>query len=203
MEEYINFKFIVKSVWKKFYIVIFLGIVGFLVGYLYNQSLPITTNYNATAKIYVRPNYDNKNDTSYDTLIATDKIAQAYAELVKSRVVLEKVAPKLSFQIDTQDLMNRLTANPINNQSIITIGFVDANQDKAIEIVKTVYTVFLEDEAGLHVNNTSVIDTGSVSKISNSKRSIKYATMFTCVSILIGIIIAYGIEIYKTGKKHK
>lgn len=203
MEEYINFKFIVKSVWRKFYIVTFLGIIGFVVGYLYNQSLPITTTYNATAKIYVKPNYDNKNDTSQDTLLATNQLAHTYAKLIKSRVVLENVAKDLSFSLDIQNLIDDLEVTSSIDNPIITIGYTAEVQEQAIEIIEKTYQAFLEDKAALEIENVSIIDKGSVYKKDTSLRSSKYAIMFTCVSTIIGIIIAFGLEILHNDKKSK
>lgn len=203
MEEYINFKFIVKSVWKRFYIVVFLTIVGFLVGYLYNQSLPITTVYQASAKIYVKPNYSNKNDTSHDTLMATNQIAKTYAELIKSRAVLEQVTKELSFSINTQDLIDHIVVTSSIDNPIITINYTTEIKEQSIEIVEKTYQAFLEDQIDLSITNAFVIDKGSLHKIDTSSRSSKYAIMFTCISIIVGIIITFGLEILHSDKKKK
>lgn len=201
MEEYINFKFVLKSIWKKFYVVIFFMVVGFLVGYLYNESLPIKISYNATAKIYVKPDYSNQQDNSYDTLMSTDKIAQTYAELIKSRSVLEQVSNVLSFPLDAQSLMNRLVVVPPTNTPIIVIGITDENREHSVEIIEKVYTKFLEDHSDLGIKNAYIIDSCTVYTNETSLRSSKHAIMFTCAGAFAGIIIAYGVEVLGKSKK--
>lgn len=201
MENYIDFKFIMKSIWKRFYIVVILTILGGLIGFFYNRSLQITTMYEATSKIYVNPDPLVQQESIYDGLLANEKMTQNYVEIIKSKLVLEKASQQLSFETKLDDVMARVVVASIPSTSVIEIHFSDTNKDHALEMVKEVYQAFLN--SNLDVENIKILDSGSVRVIQTNPRSKKYILLTTCCGILVGCVLAYGVEVLIDSKKRK
>lgn len=203
MEEYVDFKFIFKSLYKRFYIIIILLVLGVGISFAYNRNLLTHNKFNATSQLYVKPNYFLVPDNSYDAILATEKITKNYVEIIKSRIILEQVQKDLSFDITLEKLMSNITVTLSPEASIINVGYSNENQDNALEVVKKITNIFLNNDNDLDIDtgNIIILDEGTIkeSKNFNNKKNI---IVGLSLGLFFGCIIAYCLEIINT-KKNK
>ena len=77
------------------------------------------------------------------TLNYNQKLVATYSELVKSNLVLEKVASKYGYE-NTASLKDKVKVGNIDETEILTISVTDADKEKAANVANEIATVFAE-----------------------------------------------------------
>lgn len=151
------------------------------------------------AVIIQKPMY-NSNTTvilggSSETITQNDitinkNLVNTYAEIVKSRRVLEQVINKLSLDLSYNELNSSITVEPINNTEIIKIIVNSDDSLEAMNIANCTADYFTKEIKDLYnMNNVSILDSAIESKNPYNINIIKQL----CIYLMLGTIIATGI----------
>ena len=202
MEQTINFKQILMAILKRIYIVIIFTVIGFLVGYFYNNSKEIITYYDVNASLYLKPEIVESDD-NFEQITTIEKMSLTYAELLKSKIVIDKVIENLNLDSYYTDIRNNLTVTVIPGTSVINIIHTGNDKDKAMKFVKELCKTFTEDEAELGVDGLQIINDGNVTNRTISQKNNRYIVSATAFGLILGIVSAYGMELYFPKKSKK
>ena len=117
-------------------------------------------------------------------------LVNTYAEIVKSRRVLEQVINDLSLDLSYTELNNSIKVEPINNTEIIKI-IVDSDDSLvAMNIANSTANYFTKEIKELYnMNNVSILDGAIEASHPYNINIIKQL----CIYIILGTVTAFGI----------
>jgi capsular polysaccharide biosynthesis protein len=136
---------------------VFFGLVG-----LFISKFVMHPVYDSTTKIYILNKEENQTVTYSDVQIST-QLTQDYAELIKSRYVLEEVVQRLNL-IDKnyEDLSKVLKVDTPSDTRIVAITARDEDPLMAMQIANCIREVASE-----HITNVMDIDAINVAETAN------------------------------------
>ena len=86
-------------------------------------------------------------------------LVDTYAEIVKSRRVLDQVINELKLDTTYEELHDKITVTALNNTEIIKITVNDADAKKAMNIANVTASYFTDEIVDLYnMNNVNVLD---------------------------------------------
>ena len=136
---------------------VFFGLAG-----LFISKFLIHPVYDSTTKIYILNKEENQTVTYSDVQIST-QLTQDYAELIKSRYVLEEVIQRLNLvDIDYEDLSKVLKVDTPSDTRIVAITARDDDPLMAMQIANCIREVASE-----HITNVMDIDAINVAETAN------------------------------------
>lgn len=125
------------------------------------------------------------------TLNYNQKLVATYSELVKSNLVLEKVASKYGYE-NTASLKDKVKVGNIDETEILTISVTDADKEKAADVANEIATVFAEViEEKYGQENVTQFDVATVSENPSNNTTLRDAGIAGFVGLFLVIAIAF------------
>lgn len=187
MEE-IDLKELFLFVKDKIGLLITITVSVCLLGCIYGLFIQ-TPMYSSYTTVILSGNETSGSITQSD--IALNKnLVDTYAEIVKSRRVLEQVISDLDLDITYEKLSEKISVTALNNTEIIKISVNDKDAIKAKNIANVTANYFTKEVVKLYnMNNVDILDEAIESEkpynINISKQIIIY--------FMIGLVLACGV----------
>lgn len=163
-----------------------LGVVSIM-----GTMLFITPQYESTTKIMVLNKQNSDTLTNADMQTST-QLTKDYAELIKSRTVLEGVIAQLNLDLSYGSLLGKLSVSTSTDSRIVTIKVSDPDPYTACEMANAI-----RDMAAQHIKNVMDIEAVNVVDSANipSDKSSPSLAKNGMVGGMLGVILAMGIII--------
>ena len=117
-------------------------------------------------------------------------LVNTYAEIVKSRRVLEQVISELNLDLTYEELSSKISVSAVNNTEIIKISVNDADGIKAKNIANITANYFTKEIIDLYnMNNVDILDEAIEAKKPYNINVIKQVIIY----FMLGFILAAGI----------
>ena len=117
-------------------------------------------------------------------------LVNTYAEIVKSRRVLQQVIKELSLDLNYTELHSSITVEPVSNTEIIKIIVNSDDSLEAMNIANSTANHFSKEVKELYnMNNVSILD----SAIEASKPYNINIPKQLCIYLILGTVTAFGI----------
>lgn len=156
MEE-INLKELFDYFIDKIKYIIIATLVCCLIGGIYTKFLTIPM-YKSSTTVILGSNQEGTGITQSDISI-NNNLVSTYAEIIKSRKVLEQVQKELNESYTYKELANEISVSSINNTQIIRITVEDNNAVNAKIIANLVAKVFTAEVPDLYnLDNVHILD---------------------------------------------
>lgn len=228
MEE-IDLKELFEFIKKKIGLLITITVVICLLGCIYGLFIQ-KPMYKSYTTIILGGNETTSSQTITQSDITLNKnLVDTYAEIVKSRRVLEQVIAELDLEETYEELSNKISVSSVNNTEIIKITVVDSNPIEAKNVANVTANFFSKEVVKLYnMNNVNVLDEANEANepynINIPKQVIIYFFIGIIIALSILFIIFYfdrtiksveqveqkiklpilgGVEEYKKGGKRK
>lgn len=228
MEE-IDLKELFEFIKKKIGLLITITVVICLLGCIYGLFIQ-KPMYKSYTTIILGGNETTSSQTITQSDITLNKnLVDTYAEIVKSRRVLEQVIAELDLEETYEELSNKISVSAVNNTEIIKITVVDSNPIEAKNVANVTANFFSKEVVKLYnMNNVNVLDEANEANepynINIPKQVIIYFFIGIIIALSILFIIFYfdrtiksveqveqkiklpilgGVEEYKKGGKRK
>lgn len=178
--------------WLLLIVTIAAGVAGYCIA-----RFAIPEQYESTTKIYVL-NTKDENTNTYTDLQVGASLTKDYAELIKSRTVLEGVIDKLSLPLDYDTLVDKVDVTTPSDTRIVAITVTDHDPQLAQRIANEVRT-----EASDHIQKVMAIDAVNVVEKANlpteksAPSNTKWAAIFALVALLgtaVVIVVRYVVD---------
>jgi capsular polysaccharide biosynthesis protein len=98
--------------------------------------------YQASTTLLINEAPNTNAGTDYNSVLASERIAQTYAQLLTQRMVSEQVLPTLPYSLTTDELKNKIGVNVVQNTQLIKVTAEDPNPLIASWIANNVAHVF-------------------------------------------------------------
>lgn len=167
------------------FLIISAGVFFALAG-LFISKFVLHPVYDSTTKIYILNKEENQNVTYSDVQIST-QLTQDYAELIKSRYVLEEVIQRLNLvDMNYDDLADVLKVDTPSDTRIVAITARDEDPLMAMQIANCIREVASE-----HITNVMDIDAINVAETANvpTKKSGPGVVRWTVISGFLGAVV--------------
>lgn len=181
----INLGELFAVLWGRAFLIISAGVFFALSGFFLSKFV-LHPEYESTTKIYILNKEENQTVTYSDVQIST-QLTQDYAELIKSRYVLEEVIQRLNL-IDTtyDDLIDVLKVDTPSDTRIVAITAKDEDPLMAMKIANCIREVASE-----HITNVMDIDAINVAETANvpTKKASPSVVRWTIISGFLGVVL--------------
>ncbi len=172
----------------KLHILILALILG-AVSMFFLSVVLLPCKFESTTSIYVLNKQDN-NVVTYSDLQTGTQLTKDYAELVKSRSVMEKVISQLKLnesyedmeKVDSDGLAEMVTVDNATDTRIISITVTDTNPARAQDIANAV-----REAAAVHI--TSVMDIEAVNVVDYAEMPMEPVSPDIIKNVLIGALV--------------
>ena len=189
MEE-IDLKELFEFIKSKIYSLLIIMIAVCLVGSIYGLFIQ-KPMYNSYTTVILGSNESANNSaiTQSDLTLAKN-LVDTYAEIVKSRRVLDQVITELKLDLTYEELHDKITVTALNNTEIIKISVADPDAIEAKNIANVTANYFTEEVVNLYnMNNVNILDKAIEADKPYNINVIKQVVIY----LIIGFIIGAGI----------
>lgn len=139
--------------------------------------------------------YQTENKLEMSDLMLNQKLVATYGQLIKSRVVSDKVIKNLDLQISYNDFINKVKVNLVKDTEIIQIQVTDTDPELATRIANETAKVFMDSvKTIMHVENVQVIDKAQVPENSISPRPMLNMAIAGVLGVMLGVFFAFLVE---------
>lgn len=203
MEE-INLKELFRYILAKFYIVSLIFAATVSIGTIFTLSTK-TPMYNSTTKMVLTLEQGSANEVSSSDIALFNNLVKTYAEIAKSRSVMERVVANLKLNTTAEGLANRVTATSVANTHIINITVADEDNERARVIADEVAKEFKEEIATIYkMKNIQVVDKAQVSgkpfNLDMKKTTVRYAVVGMVLGVVVVLLMFYFDNTVKNSK---
>lgn len=120
-------------------------------------------------------------------LSLSKSLVDTYAEIVKSRRVLEQVIEELNLDTTYEKLSNKISVTSVNNTEIIKIIVTDTDPTEAKNIANVTANYFTKEVVDLYkVNNVNVLDEANTTNIPYNINVAKQIIIYLFIGFIIG-----------------
>lgn len=167
------------------FLIISAGIFFALSG-LFLSKFVIPPKYESTTKIYILNKEENQTVTYSDVQIST-QLTQDYAELIKSRRVLEEVIQRVHLtDVEYEDLYDVLRVDTPSDTRIVAITVKDKDPLMAMKIANCIREVASE-----HITDVMDIDAINIAETANvpTDKASPSVAKWTVIAGLVGAVV--------------
>lgn len=150
---------------SKMWLIVLVGILTAAVGFALSAFL-IAPTFESTSKIYIL-NKQQENTVTYSDVQLGTQLTKDYAQLITSRLVLEKVIEDLNLAETDEDMnyeamLKKVEVTTPTDTRILSITVTDHNPVMAMEIANCV-----REAAAIHIKNVMDIEAVNVVETAN------------------------------------
>ena len=188
MEE-IDLKELFQFMKSKIFTLIVITVAICLIGSIYGLFIqkPMYSSY-TTVILGSNESTTNVGITQNDLTLAKS-LVDTYAEIVKSRRVLDQVIDELKLDMSYEELAGKITVTALNNTEIIKISVIDRDAIKAKNVANVTANYFTEEIVNLYnVNNVNILDKATENDVPYNINIPKQLILY----FMIGFIVAVG-----------
>ena len=188
MEE-IDLKELFQFLKSKIFTLTIITVTICLIGSIYGLFIqkPMYSSY-TTVILGSNESTTNVGITQNDLTLAKS-LVDTYAEIVKSRRVLDQVINELKLDMSYEELADKITVTALNNTEIIKISVIDRDAIKAKNVANVTANYFTEEIVNLYnVNNVNILDKATENDVPYNINVPKQLVLY----FMIGFIVAVG-----------
>lgn len=132
----------------------------------------------------------NESTITQSDINLNKNLVNTYAEIVKSRRVLEQVIDELNLEITYEQLAGKISVSAVNNTEIIKISVNDADAIKAKNIANITANYFANEVVDLYnMNNVDILDEAIEANAPYNINVVKQLIIY----FMLGLVLAAGI----------
>lgn len=197
-EETIELRQLLTILWDRKWLIAIITLVCLLAGTVYSLYF-VTPMYRSETTLMVNGSKGaNVADiaASFDlgSINLSQKLVVTYGEIVKSRIVLDQVIQRLELDMDYDQLLKKITSQPVGSTEILKISVIDENPETAALIANNTADVFVKEVIRiLKVNNVETIDTALPKFIPYNVKTALNIAISLVLGLMLGVFIAFGL----------
>ena len=186
LKDEIKIMDIVDMLMRRWWIIFISMIIVSIMAFVYTEVF-ITPKFKSEGTLYVNSTKEQVDQTmTINTINASQKMVNTYAEILKMRTFLEDVASDVDDKYSVKELQNMITISAVNETEIMNISVLSADPDDSYLIAHSIL-MRAPDEL------IRVVEAGSVKLLDDAKKNTVAVSpnlrQNTMIGALLGIII--------------
>lgn len=186
MNEQLSIMNVVDMLLKKWYVLFIAAIIGGLCSYIFTD-LFIQPKYSAGTTLYVNASTKKTEEVSSSNIAASQQLVNTYAEILKARDFLDKIARDLDGKYTSNEIKSMLTMTSVNKTEVLSVVVKGTNKDDVYKIAQR-----LADYSTDELKN--VVGAGSVTILESPlepKNPVSpNVRANTLIGVLLGLLLA-------------
>lgn len=135
------------------------------------------------------------NQLEYNDLLLNQRLVSTYGEIVKSRVVTDKVIENLGLDMSFSDFGKKVSVSLVKDTEIIKLIVTDEDPILAATIANETAEVFMESVKDIMmVENIQIIDEAQVPKKPISPRPKLNMAIAGILGLMVGVFLSFLLE---------
>lgn len=187
MTEEIDLRSILSVLRRRIWMILLIPILAALTAALLSIYV-LHPTYSASTTLWVI-----KQETAtldYNTLLTNRNLVKTYAEVAKSRAVIDEVVQKLALPFTAEQMQKRLSVTPVRDTEIIQISITDSDPSRSAAIADAVAASFMDQLANyIKLENVRVVDRARIPVDPIKPRPV----LNTAIAGVLGGMVAVGI----------
>jgi non-specific protein-tyrosine kinase len=138
--------------WHWAWLLVLLTVLGGAAAFIISKrTVPV---YQASTRLLINEAPATKS-TDYASVLASERLARTYSELLTTKPVLDNVISRLGISISEQDLRSAIRVNLLRDTQLIDVSVEDTNPGRAAEVANAIVDVFSEQNQALQTSRFS------------------------------------------------
>lgn len=134
----------------------------------------------------------NTQDITNDDVLANQKLALTYGEIIKSRTVLDKVINNLNIDTDVKKLSNDIRVTTLTDTQIINVSVREDNPKLANNIANEIASVFTSELSRImKTDNVEIIDKSVIPDKPVKPNKIMNTIIGAIIGLILGLIVTF------------
>ncbi|WP_430535368.1 Wzz/FepE/Etk N-terminal domain-containing protein [Listeria rocourtiae] len=180
---------ILKIIKKNSWFILLILVIS-LSGMFAVANFVITPQYKATNQILVVQNTDKEDSNVQNSEVQANlQMVNTYSAMIKSPLVLDKVAENLDGQYTSGELSKKIVTSNDQNSQVLNIHVEDPNQATAAKIANETASVFKETLPVI-MRDKAVTDMSQAKIVDNARPVTPNNKMLYVLSLVAGIVFA-------------
>ena len=176
--------YLLKSKWKEIFLAL---LVGALIFGAYHTFL-VKPSYQADASIYIT---NTESALSFSDLQLSSALTDDYANIIKSRTVLNRVIEELDLNLDYRALNSLVSVTNPDNSHIITITVSCGDMELCRDIANSLMNIGLERiYQVIGSSEPTIIDFSEAESVEEITPSL---TKYLAMGLILGMVLACGL----------
>lgn len=191
MEETIGLKEVFKTLKKRLLLIVLITVAAGLISSLVNYFV-LTPIYQASTQILINQTKSNQTVYNSNEVQTNLQLINTYNVIIKSPVILDKVADELKLGLTAQQLNNEITVASEKNSQVVNISVQDTDPRQAALIANKTAEVFQKEISNImKVDNVSILAKATVS---NNPAPIKPKPLLNiALALVVGLFVSAGL----------
>lgn len=185
----IDFLHIVKSVWRRIWVLILVAVIGGTAGFLYSTFM-ITPQYSSSIMLYVNNSSFSLGSSNFSIssseLTAAQSLVKTYSVLLKNKTTLNEVIEKADIDLDYTELYQMIETGAVKETEVLEVKVTADDPYLAADIANTIAEV-LPDKIATIIKGSSmeIVDLA----VPNTQKVSPNITRNTEIGLLLGAIL--------------
>ena len=186
--ETIDIKEMLNYFKNKISLIILITLLIGIVGCLYGIFIEVPLYKSSSTIVLVSDN----SELTYNEVSLNKNLVSTYAEIVKSKRILNQVKNNLNLDYSYGDLYNKIEVTSVTNTEIIKITVTDTNKKNAKKIANETAKVFEDEIPELYsISNVNILDEAEEATTASNINIPKQTILFLMVGLVLGLGLVF------------
>lgn len=186
--ETIDIKEMLNYFKNKISLIILITLLIGIVGCLYGIFIEVPLYKSSSTIVLVSDN----SELTYNEVSLNKNLVSTYAEIVKSKRILNQVKNNLNLDYSYGDLYNKIEVSSVTNTEIIKITVTDTNKKNAKKIANETAKVFEDEIPELYsISNVNILDSAEEATTASNINIPKQTILFLMVGLVLGLGLVF------------
>jgi non-specific protein-tyrosine kinase len=140
-QEGIELHWIFAVIRRQIWLIVGCTLLAMVVAFIVTST--ISSTYEATATLLIQPAQDTRTN-EYNVLVAGERLALTYSEMLKGRVVLDTVISQNKLDETADSLARKITAQPVRDTQLIRLTIKDTSPAQAAFLANAIAEAFIK-----------------------------------------------------------
>ncbi len=164
-------------------------ILGSIYGFLIQKPM-----YQSYTTVILGSSTTTSSGITQNDVTLNKNLVSTYAEIVKSKRVLNQVIDELELDIDYETLAKEISVSSVNETEIIKITVSDKDAVRAKNVANVTASSFAKEVIDLYkMNNVNILDEATTATSPYNINVIKQLVIYILVGVILGAGIAFVI----------
>lgn len=137
----------------------------------------------------------NASQVNNQGILTNQQLIGTYAEIAKSKVVINKVVNELGNTMTPAELRSKVSVTLLNNTAVIKVGVKDSDPERAAVIANAMAKTFMAEVSNImKIENVQVIDPAEFPVNPISPRLLLNLAISLILGLMLGVFISFLIE---------
>ena len=197
MDETIDLRRLFNIIIERLWIIILVTLVATISSGIISFFI-LDDIYEASTTLMVSKTRDDQStNLQYNDILLNQKLVKTYSEVAKSNRVLEKVIEKLTLDMNTGSLRDKVKINSVSDTEIIRITVEDQDPNFAAELANSIAVVFMGEIGSImKMDNVQFIDMAQVPQNPIKPRPAMNIAISAVLGIMVSVFIIFLVEYF-------